>query len=70
MDAIFGHEAAELIRVRKLSSDELRAKEVRDHPELPGVKEPGVGSFPAFRVNGFLNTLQQRPKHNFQEGSG
>ncbi|CAK9106700.1 Uncharacterized protein SCF082_LOCUS49697 [Durusdinium trenchii] len=39
MDAIFGHEAAELIRVRKLSSDELRAKEVRDHPELPGVKE-------------------------------
>ncbi|CAL1169044.1 unnamed protein product [Cladocopium goreaui] len=39
MNAIFGAEAAELIRVRKLDTEELRNKETRFHPELPGMKE-------------------------------
>ena len=32
---MFGKEAAELMRVRKLESEELSEKEVRFHPELP-----------------------------------
>ena len=39
MNAIFGAEAAELIRVRKLDTEELRNKETRFHPELPGMKD-------------------------------
>ena len=35
MDDIYGSEAAELIRIRKLDSEELRGSEVRAHPELP-----------------------------------
>lgn len=35
MDDLFGKNAAELMRVRKLESEELREKEVRFHPELP-----------------------------------
>ena len=32
---MFGKEAAELMRVRKLESEELSEKEVQFHPELP-----------------------------------
>ena len=42
MDKLFGREAAELMRVRKLESEELAAREVRFHPELPH-KEVGLG---------------------------
>lgn len=41
MDKLFGHEAAELMRHRKLESEELSEREVRFHPELPE-KEVGV----------------------------
>lgn len=41
MDDIYGSEAAEMIRIRKLDSEELRVSEVRQHPELPQDKASG-----------------------------
>ena len=35
MDKMFGKDAAELMRIRKLDSEDLRETEVRYHPDLP-----------------------------------
>lgn len=35
MDKLFGKNAAELMRIRKLESEELKETEVRYHPDLP-----------------------------------
>ena len=48
MDSLFGASLGEQMRQRKLLDTELRAKEVRENPELPGVEAgcwPGVGHY-------------------------
>ncbi|CAL1154673.1 unnamed protein product, partial [Cladocopium goreaui] len=39
MDQMFGVPVATLMRTRKLENAELRAKETRNHPELPEAEE-------------------------------
>jgi hypothetical protein len=39
MDQMFGVTVATLMRTRKLENAELRAKETRNHPELPEAED-------------------------------